>query len=271
MCRHKFLIALFFLLVPSFLSAQYEGKKGQWNGYDLYEFKCADRGCKIVVPKVIAEGKPWVWRAVFWGHEPQTEIALLEKGYHIAFIGCSDLLGSPQMLKERNVFYELMTEKYGLSKKPILLGMSRGGLCSLRWASANPDKVSCIYVDAPVCDFKSWPGGSIIHYGKGKGSKGDWQQVLELYNLTEEEALTYKGNPLDSLKPLAEKKVPILSVCGDSDDAVPFEENTKILAERYKELGGTVEVILKPGIGHHPHSLKDPEPIVKFILEHTAK
>ena len=31
--------------------------------------------------------------------------------------------------------------------------------------SENTDKVFCIYVDAPVCDFKSWPGGK----GKGKG------------------------------------------------------------------------------------------------------
>ncbi|GHT25608.1 hypothetical protein FACS18942_01070 [Planctomycetales bacterium] len=262
-----FILTLFFVLIPSVLTAQYEGKKSIWNGYDLYDFQYAERNCKIAVPKTVADGKPWVWRAVFWGHEPQTEIALLEKGYHIAFVACSDLLGSPQMLKERNAFYELMTGKYGLSKKPVLLGMSRGGLCSLRWAIANPDRVSCLYIDAPVCDFKSWPGGK----GKGKGSTGDWRQVLKLYNLTDEEALTYKGNPVDSLKPLAEKKVPILSVCGDSDDIVPLEENTKILSERYKELGGTIEVILKPGIGHHPHSLKDPAPIVKFILENTAK
>jgi hypothetical protein len=27
-----------------------------------------------------------------------------------------------------------------------------------------------------------------------------------------------------------------------------------------------LEVIHKPNVGHHPHSLNDPEPIVKFIL-----
>lgn len=264
-CYRTFIVTFFFLF-PSILAAQYEGKKSDWNGYDLYDFQCAERNCKIAVPKKSAEGKPWVWRAVFWGHEPQTEIALLERGYHVAFIACSDLLGSPQMLKERDAFYRRMTERYGLSKKPVLLGMSRGGLCSLRWAIANPGNVSCLYLDAPVCDFKSWPGGR----GRGKRSETDWQQILKLYDLTEEEALAYKGNPLDSLKPLAEKKVPILSVCGDSDDVVPFEENTKILAERYKALDGTVDVILKSGIGHHPHSLEDPAPLVKFITEHSA-
>jgi len=44
-------------------------------------------------------------------------------------------------------------------------------------------------------------------------------------------------------------------------------ENTAILEKRYREFGGTIEVILKPGVGHHPHSLKDPAPIVDFLLK----
>jgi hypothetical protein len=28
-----------------------------------------------------------------------------------------------------------------------------------------------------------------------------------------------------------------------------------------------VELIVKPGVGHHPHSLADPEPIVRYILK----
>ncbi|MDR1963976.1 MAG: alpha/beta hydrolase [Planctomycetaceae bacterium] len=267
----SYLVINLFLLFYSFslfVSAdEFHGKKGDWHGFTSYEFEVGKKTCRVVVPVKAAEGMPWVWRAVFWGHEPQTETALLNKGYHVAFIQCSDLLGSPQNIKERNEFYDFLTEKYGLSKKPVLLGMSRGGLCSLRWAIANPTKVSCLYIDAPVCDFKSWPGGK----GKGKKSSGDWQQVLNLYQLTEEEALKFNGNPVDALQPLAEQRVPILSVCGDSDDVVPYEENTAILAERYKKMGGSIEVILKPGIGHHPHSLKDPTPIVEFILKNTAK
>ena len=270
-----FVVILHLFIVMTVAGATTEelpGKKGPWNGFDHYEFKVGDRPCRIVAPKRAAEGKPWVWRAVFWEHEPQTEIVLLEKGYHVAFIDCSDWLGSPQMIKERNEFYDYVVQNFGFSKKPVLLGMSRGGLCSLRWAIANPDKVSCLYIDAPVCDLKSWPGGK----GKSKGSHTDWQQMLKLYELSEEEALLFKGNPIDAVKPLAERKVPILSVCGDSDEAVPFEENTAILVERYRAAWSgngeaPIEVILKKGVGHHPHSLKDPTPIVAFILKNTAK
>ncbi len=36
-----------------------------------------------------------------------------------------------------------------LSRKPAFIGMSRGGEYSYTWATANPDKVSCIYADNP--------------------------------------------------------------------------------------------------------------------------
>ncbi len=144
----------------------------------------------------------------------------------------------------------------------MLEGFSRGGLFAFNWAAAHPT-VACIYADAPVCDFKSWPGGK----GKGSGSPGDWQNVLKLYGLTEAEAMAYKLNPVDNLAPLAKAGVPLLHVVGDADDAVPLAENTAVVERRYKQLGGQITVIVKKGVGHHPHSLKDPTPIVDFILK----
>jgi hypothetical protein len=44
------------------------------------------------------------------------------------------------------------------------------------------------------------------------------------------------------------------------------------LAEKiYKELAGVIEVIHKPGVGHHPHGLDDPTPVVEFIEKHTMQ
>ena len=39
----------------------------------------------VVVPNKIAQAKPWVWRARFWRHEPQFDLAMLEKGYHVVY------------------------------------------------------------------------------------------------------------------------------------------------------------------------------------------
>ena len=147
-----------------------------------------------------------------------------------------------------------------------LEGLSRGGLIIFNWAAKNPDKVASIYADAAVCDFKSWPGGK----GRGEGSKPNWAECLKAYGLTEEEAMPYKGNPIDDLQALAKAGIPLLHVCGDADKIVPIEENTRIVERRYKELGGSIQVIVKPGVGHHPHSLKDPRPIVEFVLQHSS-
>ena len=58
-------------------------------------------------------------------------------------------------------------------------------------------------------------------------------------------------NPIDRLKPLAEAGVPILHLHGDSDRVVPHNKNTEVIAQRYKKLGGSVEVELFKGQGHN--------------------
>ncbi|MNP86937.1 hypothetical protein D3C76_1874840 [compost metagenome] len=47
---------------------------------------------------------------------------------------------------------------------------------------------------------------------------------------------------------------------------MPFDENGAVLERAYQAYGGTVTTILKPGGGHHPHSLPDVAPIVQFAL-----
>jgi pimeloyl-ACP methyl ester carboxylesterase len=243
-----------------------EVKRSQWNGLERLDFQVDGRDCILIVPPTADVGRPWIWRTEFFGHEPQADIALTEKGFHIAYVNVQNLYGAPKALDAMDTFYDAMTRDYHLMPKMALEGFSRGGLFALNWAARHPDRVTCIYNDAPVCDFKSWPGGK----GKSKGSPGDWKRCLEAYGLTEPEALAYKKNPVDNLAPLARHKIPILHVCGDADEVVPFDENTKLVEERYKQMGGLITVIVKPGVGHHPHSLKDPKPIVDFVYKHTA-
>ncbi|NQV26389.1 MAG: alpha/beta hydrolase [Rhodopirellula sp.] len=244
----------------------FEGKESKWHEFARHDFKVDDRACIVVSPEKAAEGNPWIWRARFFGHEPQADLEMLKRGYHIAYCDVGNLFGNPEAVKHWDAFYEFLTTKHGFAKKVALEGMSRGGLIIYNWAAANPEKVACLYGDAPVCDFKSWPGGK----GNGKGSAGSWQDCLKAYGLTEEQALKYDRNPIDQLKPLADAKIPILHVVGDADNVVPVAENSAIIEKRYRELGGSFQVISKPGIGHHPHALKDPTPIVEFFLKHTT-
>ncbi|MCY2989883.1 MAG: prolyl oligopeptidase family serine peptidase [Planctomycetota bacterium] len=249
-------------------ASPFPGTRSTWQGYDRYDFQVDGKPVLVVVPKQAAAGKPWVWHGEFFGHKPAPDIALLGKGFHVVYLSVPNMLGCPAAVAHWNVLYRELTEKYGLGKQAALVGLSRGGLYVYNWAAANPDKVACIYADAAVCDFKSWPGGK----GKGKGSAGDWKLVLERYGFKDDaEALAYTKNPVDNLEPLAKAKVPLLHVYGDADDVVPWDENTGVVAERYRKLGGDITLIAKPGVNHHPHGLTDSTPIIEFIEKHSTR
>lgn len=240
-------------------------KNSSFYGFASVDFTLNNHGCKIVKPKITAKGKPWVWRARFWGHEPQADIALLERGYHIVFCDVAELFGNSEAVSVWNKFYSYLQQR-GLSKKPSLEGMSRGGIYIYNWALANPGKVSAIYADAPVLDLKSWPGGK----GRGPGSKSDWEIFKKDYSLTEEQANQFNNNPLDNAAKIAKLGFPMLHVVGDIDEAVPVDENTNPFEEKIKGAGGNITVIHKPDGKHHPHSLPNPTPITDFILQATG-
>lgn len=249
------------------IALQLPGKRSRWFGFERVDFEVDGKSVLVVSPKIEAPGRPWVWHGEFFGHKPNPDLALLGRGFHIVYMSVPDMLGSPEAVAHWNALYGELTTKFGFAPKVALVGLSRGGLYCYNWAEANPDKVACIYGDAPVCDFKSWPGG----FGKGKRSDGDWQLVLKRFGFkSDEEAKEYAKNPVDHLAPLAHAKVPLLHVFGDADEVVPWEENTGLVAERYEKLGGNIKLIRKPGVNHHPHGLDDSTPIINFIWQNTA-
>lgn len=244
-----------------FLSLKEDKKISSFNGFECADFQFNGRDCKVVKPKIVALGKPWVWRARFWGHEPQTDVSLLERGFHVVYCDVAELFGNAEAVSLWNKFYALM-QKNGLAKKVALEGMSRGGVYIYNWALANPDKVACIYADAPVLDLKSWPGGQ-----KNAGGREPWEDFKKDYNLTEEQAMNFKNSPLDNASKIAKLGFPMLHVVGDVDDVVPISENTTPFEQRVLAAGGDIQVIHKPAVNHHPHSLPNPTPITNFILK----
>jgi hypothetical protein len=151
------------------LKTTYSGVKGDWHGFVRYDFIMDDDSlivrsftapagerfgirppakgkhrCIIVAPKVPAEGNPWSWRGVYWDHQPQTEIELLNRGFHIVYISADQDLKPG---KQWDAWYEYLTGTAGLSKKACFIGMSRGGEYSFIWATTHPDKVACLYTD----------------------------------------------------------------------------------------------------------------------------
>ncbi|MDF2193564.1 GDSL-type esterase/lipase family protein [Paraflavitalea sp. CAU 1676] len=238
-------------------------KISSFHGYPCADFSYARRGCKVVKPKWTARNKPWVWRARFWGHEPQADIALLERGFHIVYCDVAELLGNTEAINTWNSFYDLLT-KAGLARRTILEGMSRGGVYAFNWAAANPKRVAGVYVDNPVLDLTSWPGGL--------GRYAAWPKEKELFKAdyglkSDEEMKAFKGSPIDKVKQIVKGHYPIFILCADADEAVAPEENTILFEQKVKAVKGDITVIYKPGAKHHPHSLPNPTPIVDFILK----
>ena len=254
------------------LAAPFPGQRTDWNGFDRYDFEFKGRPAIVVVPREPLPGRPWAWRGEFFGAFANADVALVERGFHLAYLGVPDLFGSPVAVAAWNEFHQALTTTYRLAAKVALIGLSRGGLYCYNWAAANPEKVACIYADAPVCDFKSWPGGRPKGLGHGDGSEVEWARLLAAYGFrSDAEAIASRAAPVDNLQPLAEARIPLLHVYGDADTVVPWQENTGVVADRYRQLGGSITLIPKPGIGHHPHGLTDPAPIVEFVLKHAAR
>lgn len=268
MQRVVLFISVLFLAVPALAEpCDFGSAPGEFHGFPMHSFELEEVACKVVCPKVAEAGKPWIWRARFFGHEPQTDIALLESGFHVAYTDVAGLFGNDEALTRWDRMYAFLRERHGFAPKCALEGMSRGGLIIFNWALAHPDRVACIYADAPVLDVRSWPGG----FGEGKGSPGDWQAAMQRHDITDKDNPPTLATPaLADLAPLIDAGIPLLHVVGAADDVVPVAENTMILEQRYREAGGRIHVISKESVGHHPHSLSDPKAIVDFVRAYAS-
>ena len=278
--RRFSLLALYLFLLPVAMGKPsdvlFTGKKSSFRGFDRFEVVTDKGSISVICPKNPKANKPWMWRSIFWGKESRAvkrctdaDAKLLEMGYYVV-VAPGDVSGHPRGNVAIDAAYKLLTEKYGFAKKLSMASMSRETLALFRWASANPEKVSSIYVDNGVCNVRSWPAGKLVEgsNSEGKGNKRSWNLLKQSYDFqSDQEALAVKASPIDWLEPIAKAKIPILLVCGTEDKTVPYSENGEILKKRYQALGGDIQVILEKK-DHHPHGLNDPQQILDFITKY---
>lgn len=253
------------------LSNNKDIKESKWHGFVRHDLSFDGRNVSVIVPDKPVSGNPWIWKAQFLDWHTDTDSILIAQGFHLVFINADNQYGSPNAVAIWNKFYNFITQKYNLQKKVALEGVSRGGLYVYNWAKQNPEKVSCIYAEAPVCDIKSWPAG----FGKGMGSKSDWELLKKEYGFAnDDEAQRYLNNPIDGLETLANAKVPVLHTIGLNDEIVPVDENTFLLINKYIRLGGIATVIPctkgKHTLNGHHFDIETPQIVADFIQHNTA-
>jgi pimeloyl-ACP methyl ester carboxylesterase len=225
----------------------------------------AGRPVTIKVPDQPAHGNPWLWVGEFPGQLKAFQEGLVEKGWHVVHVGVSNQFGSPRAMEVWEKVYQEMHGKRGLSAKPALLGISRGGLYVTAWTRLHPDRVSVLYLDNGVCDIRSWPAGFPLTK-QGKGSPKDWALCKTEFGYpSDAEAGEKAPKPCDGMLPAIQAGVVLISCHGTADSVVPYEDNAAPLVKMWQDNGGALKLFPKEGADHHPHGLPDPAPLIEAI------
>ena len=189
-------------------------------------------------------GRPWVFygptlaaypdQAESWMHQQ-----LLDAGIAVAGIDVGEAYGSPHAFPHFEGLYDNMVDQ-GYSKKPALLGRSRGGLWVSSWALEHTDRVAGIAGIYPVYDYVTYPGV---------------KRAATAYGVTAAELLEQQHalNPIKRAHELAAAKIPVFIIHGIDDKVVPLAANSAALETIYTENGvaDLIKVMKVKGQGHN--------------------
>ena len=245
----------------------------EWYGYRRHNFELEGRKGFIVEPPHPAPGLPWSW-CLHWAEAfvPRTPaLQLLERGFHHVHFDVFSTYMNEEGVALLEKFYAMLQGLH-FHKKAALIGMSYGGLFSLRWAASHPETVGAMYLDAPVCTI-TFASERNEHNEKPE-KVATWQREaqghMKAYRVDSHEGLLHHPlNPINNYMPIVEAQIPTLLIRSGQDTTVLPETNTDVLAQRMTDHGmKNLFVVKRGGYGHHPHGLDDPTPLADFILRH---
>lgn len=232
------------------------------------DIRVGPHGAFVILPPEPRPGRPWVWYAPSFLPGPDGQGLrypnerhewllgrLLAGGIAVGGVDVGESFGNAAGRAGFTAFHARAVAEFGLDAKACLLPQSRGGLMLYNWAAEHPGAVRCIGGIYPVGDLHSYPGMKKAAEAYGMG-EGDLERRMA------------EHNPVDRLEPLARAGVPILHLHGDADVLVPLDPNSGEMARRYRALGGTMELVVIPGIGHkEADEFFQSERLLSFFLE----
>lgn len=232
--------------------------------FETKDFVFEGREASIFYPPCPANGK-LILKTEYLHAFPDFEAAMLERGYTLCFLSHPTRWAPDSETHVMADFVRYVAELLQIEPKCIAVGMSCGGLQALRLAELHPELVSVMFLDAPVTNLLSMAG---LGACRSKDVALFREELFATYDFTDSTLVNFRRSPIDNMAPLIENDIPIIMLWGDADNVVLYEENGKIVEEYYREHNCQIEVMRIPGRGHHPHSLKDPTPIIEFVESH---
>ena len=243
----------------------------KWNGFDCLEFTFEDRDAIQVFPKERNEKGDWMLKTEYWDAFPAVEIALLEKGFHLAYVKNKTRFATREECDCKARFAAYLSETYGLRKSCVPVGMSCGGAHAVNFAGFYPELISCLYIDAPVLNFCDYPG----RLGDEHCASVWENEFVKAYpGIQRYQLVNFEYHPLNRIPTLIEHKVPVVMVYGREDITVNYAVNGKLMEMAYE---GTDLLKLFCGScrGHHPHGIYnmqfDSSELINYIAEQCAR
>lgn len=236
-----------------------------WKEYEQVNFFFEGRKANLVFPKTPDEQKNWTLKMEYCDAFPETEAALVKKGFHAAYLQNKTRFATKEDCDAKERFIQYMHETYGLREKCVPVGMSCGGAHAVNFARYYPESVACMFLDAPVLNFSSYPG----KLGNAACEEVWEKEFTKAYpDMTRARLLSSQIHPMNGIEILKEHGIPIIMSYGTEDCTVDYNENGALFAEEYSAHPELLTVLPRNLQGHHPHGFPEhPEKIVDLIVK----
>ena len=219
-------------------------KTDVWNGGRRTVFTFKGHEAWIVEPPAgvpVAKDCPWTW-TMQWAEAfvPRTGVPdLLRKGWRHVTLMQFDERMTEDGIRLSQEFQDYLVNDLGFAAKANLIGMSWGGFFSVRYATACPERVKKVYLDAPLLTFDGFSHDS--GPWKALEPKDGWKSSPEM--------------PVNRAAALAKAEIPVLLLYGTADQVVNPELNCLAFVRAYEAAGGRKLKKIARAYGHHPHGV----------------
>ena len=106
-----------------------------------------------------------------------------------------------------------------------------------------------------MLDLRDWP----------PSGSPEQEQMFKAYRINRASFEHFSDSPVDRLDAFFQNEIPLLLIAGCRDETVSFSRNAGRLLSYCERRNIPVRYYLKPEGGHHPHSLDDVSPVVRFV------
>jgi len=230
-------------------------KSDSWGGGHRMIFDFNGRRGWIVepaAPAAMRADRSWVWTMQWMGAFLDRTSApdLVRRGFCHVHLEAFDRRADADGLKALASFQDYLVKELGFAPKAKLIGMSWGGFFSVRYAATYPDKVECIYLDAPLLNFDGFAKSTtpeeaakrIGPWAKSMPADGKWSADPRM--------------PVNLAGAVAKAGIPVILLYGGADTTCVPSLNCEMFIPRFKEAGGKITVKKRALYGHHPHGFE---------------